>query len=226
MSLSSAIEQRGISEVVHFTTNRGITGVLAKKYLLSRPLLNEDEYLREVIKFNAPERPEESAFFDKSENWIRFVNLSISEINKRFFDVSRRWHNNTDDWWCILAFDPGIMLHDGVWFATTNNGYDGCTRGYGEKGFEALFAPKIARKTVGANLRPWSVTRRERPEDLPTCEQAEVLYPEKLSLVHLKKVYVEVGHHRDAVVGWLRDFVGDSDIQVHVGYEKFAGRMN
>ena len=226
MSLSNAIGRRGISEVVHFTTNRGITGVLAKKFLLSRPLLNEDEYLREVIKFNAQKRLEESAFFDKSEDWIYFVNLSISEINKRFFDISRRRHNNADVWWCILAFDPSIMLHDGVWFATTNNGYDKCTRGYGEKGFEALFAPKIARKTSGNDGRPWSVTRGARAEHLPTCEQAEVLYPEKLALAHLKKVYVEDGDHHDAVVGWLRDFVGDSDIQVHVEREKFAGRMN
>ena len=226
MSLSNAIERRGISEVVHFTTKRGIVGALAKKHLLSRPLLNEDEYLREVIKFNAGARPEESVFFDKSENWIRFVNLSISEINKRFFDFSRRWHNNTDVWWCILAFDPRIMLHDGVWFATTNSGYDGCTRDCGRRGFEALFAPKIARKTSGIDGRPWSVTRGARAEHLPTCEQAEVLYPEKLALAYLKKVYVEDGDHHDSVVGWLKDFGGDSDIQVHVEREKFVGRKN
>lgn len=225
MSLKDAINRRGISEVLHFTTNRGVTGALASGYLLSRPLLKKDDYLRHVIQYNASIRPEESEYFDKSENWVRFVNLSISEINKRFFDISRSWHNNSEIWWCILAFDPIIMQRDGVRFATTNNGYDQCCRGHGQEGFEALFAPAIRRKTIGHYGNQWTVNREARPDHLPTCEQAEILYPEKLCLGHLTTVYVEEGDHHDRVVGWLRQFKFN-DIDVVVQPEKFVGRKN
>ena len=227
MSLQMAINQRNILEALHFTTNRGLVGALSSKYLLSRPLLSEREnaYLRYVIQLNASVRPEESAFFDKSEDWIRFVNLSISEINKCFFDISRRWHSSADIWWCILAFDPCILIHDGVRFATTNNGYDQCRRGHGESGFNALFSPRIARKARGNDGGPWHVTRGSRPERLPTCEQAEILYPEKLSLEHLKKVYVDDDNYQNIVIGWLRDFEYDG-IPVVMQPEKFVGRRN
>ncbi|MEO9602012.1 DarT ssDNA thymidine ADP-ribosyltransferase family protein [Paraglaciecola sp.] len=225
MSLQIKIEQRGISEVLHFSTNRGVIGVLHSRHLLSRPLLNENAYLRHVLQLNASVRPEESEYFDKSEDWIRFINLSISEINKRFLDVSRKWHNNVDVWWCILAFDPLIMKHDGVRFATTNNGYDQCRRGQSEEGFDALFAPTIRRKASGYNGQPWSVSRQRRPNNLTTCEQAEVLYPEKLSLDYLRTVYVEEDEHHDVVMGWLRDFNYDN-IDVVVKPEKFVGRRN
>lgn len=164
-------------------------------------------------------------FFDKSENWIRFVNLSISEINKRFFDISKKWHKNTDIWWCILAFDPLIMLHEGVRFATTNNSYDQCYRGHGIAGFEAMFAPTVSRKAKGVDGNPWLVDRGSRPVYLPTCEQAEILYPESLCLSHLIKVYVDDGNHRDIVIGWLRDFEFD-DILVVVQPAKFVGEKN
>ncbi|MEQ8331720.1 DarT ssDNA thymidine ADP-ribosyltransferase family protein [Nisaea sp.] len=225
MSLQSAIAKRGITEVLHFTTNRGLIGSLASQSLLSRPLLGEDAYLRHVLQLNSAVRPEESALFDKTEDWLRYVNLSISEINRRFLDVSRRWHTNHDVWWCILSFDPVIMTHDGVWFATTNNSYDQCQRGQAEDGFGALFAPSIRRKKLGNYGNPWNVQRFGREASLPTCEQAEVLYPESLSLEHLTTVYVEQDEHHDIAVGWLQDF-GYSSVNVSIQPQKFIGRQN
>ena len=225
MSLHSAIAERGITEVLHFTTNRGLIGSLASQSLLSRPLLGEDAYLRHVLQLNSAVRPEESALFDKTEDWLRYVNLSISEINRRFLDVSRHWHTNDDVWWCILSFDPAIMTHDGVWFATTNNGYDQCQRGQTEDGFEALFSLSIRRKKHGYNGNPWTVQRFGRAPLLPTCEQAEVLYPESLSLKNLTTVYVEQVEHHDIVAGWLQDF-DYSSVNVSVQPQKFMGRQN
>lgn len=224
MTLSRCASARGISEIIHFTTNRGLLGSLHSRHLLSRPLLSQDAYLRHVLKLNAAVRPEESALFDKSQDWLRFVNLTISEINRRFLDVSRRWHPH-DIWWCILSFDPEILDHPGVWFATTNNGYDDCIRAQGQDGFCALFAPRILRKRIGAGGRPWFALRGNRQDRLPTCEQAEVLYPEKLSLEHLQTVYVKEVDHHDTVVGWLSDY-GFDDVRVIVGHEKFVGRQN
>ena len=60
---------------------------------------------------------------------------------------------------------------------------------------------------------------------MPTCEQAEVLYPEKLSLDYLRRVYVEEGENHDAAVGWLSEF-GYADVQVTVSKLKFVGKQN
>ncbi|AXQ96321.1 DUF4433 domain-containing protein (plasmid) [Cereibacter azotoformans] len=225
MSLESSIQERGITEVLHFTTNRGLVGSLASQSLLSRSLLGQSAYLSHVLQLNSQNRPEESEFFDKTEDWLRFVNLSVSEINRRFFEFSLRWHTNDDVWWCILSFSPDIMTHDGVWFATTNNGYDGCERRQGEQGFDALFAPRIRRKARGANGQPWDVRRHGRSDNLPTCEQAEVLYPERVSLDYLNRVYVQNAEHQDTAVGWLSEFEY-SDVAVSVLPLKFLGEKN
>lgn len=225
MNLLAEISRRRIKEVLHFSTNRGLTGALHSRYLLSRPLLNEDSYLRHVIQLNSSVRLEESSFFDKSENWIDFVNMSISEVNGSFLRKSRFWHRDADLWWCILSFDPLIMTHDRVWFATTNNSYDECCRGRGKAGFDALFAPQVARKAAGYDGQPWMATRGLRPDHLPTCEQAEILYPKKLCLDHLKAVYVENEGHYARVAGWLRDFNYDG-VRVVVQPNKFLGRKN
>ncbi|OUS34122.1 hypothetical protein A9Q94_17280 [Rhodobacterales bacterium 56_14_T64] len=225
MSIAAEIARRDISEVLHFTTNRGVTGSLHNRSLLSRPLLDEDQYLRHVLQLNWLDRPEESEFFDKSNDWLRFVNLSLSEINKRLFRLSQQRHNATDLWWCILSFDPIIMTHENVWFATTNNGYDRCIRGEGSDGLDALFAQRVARKSMGITGYPWNVNRLARVDSLPTCEQAEVLYPEQVSLEYLRRIYVMEEEDHDMVAGLLTDFEYEG-VEVVVRPEKFGGQPN
>ena len=118
-----------------------------------------------------------------------------------------------------------MIGHDGVWFATTNNGYADCRRAQGEEGFGELFTQEVLRKAVGSGGKPWYAFRDSRPANLPTCEQAEVLYPEKLSLDYLRTIYVEEDQYYDTVVGWLREF-GYTDVEVIVGQQKFIGRPN
>ena len=224
MTIENEIDARGISEILHFTTNRGVTGSLFKRVLMSRPHLNVDQHLRHVLQLNWGIRPEEDAFFDKSESWINFVNLSISEINARLFKLSKDRHTASDLWWCILGFDPKIMSHDGVWFATTNNGYDACSRGKGQIGLQALFGPTVQRKFSGP-YGSWSVSRGLRSSELPTCEQAEVLYPDQLSLEYLRKIYVIEDEHHDIITGLLVDFDYEN-IEVLVEPNKFWGQKN
>ncbi len=224
MTIAEEIEERGISEILHFTTNRGVTGILHNRHLMARPYLNTDQYLRHVLQLNWEDRPEERPYFDKSENWINFVNLSISEINECLFRLSKRRHQAAGLWWCILSFDPEIMTHDGVRFATTNNGYDACVRGSGQLGLQALFAPRVQRKVNGP-YGPWSVSRSGRSTELPTCEQAEVLYPDQLSLEYLRKIYVVEDEHHDMIAGLLVDF-GYENIEVLVEPVKFRGQPN
>jgi len=219
MNLNKLIEAKKIKEVLHFTTNNGIVGILATGFLRSRFKLAEDQYLEHILFPNAAFRPEESISFDKKENWIDYVNLSISEINSRYFQVSGKWHNTKNIWWVILAFDSVIMEHDGVYFATTNNSYDCCKRGSGVSGFNALFSPLVQRKTT------WNVQRGNRSDQLPTCEQAEILYPQKVSTQFLRTVYVTDESHCYAVLGWLLEF-DLQNVEVVISKEKFKGMPN
>ena len=225
MTIADEINKRGISEVLHFTTNRGVTGILHKGFLMSRPRLNEEEILRHVPQLNWENRPEGSADFDNSEDWIRFVNLSVSAINHRFFRLSRARHNVTGIWWCILGFDPEFMTHEGVYFATTNNGFDACIRDVWKSGIKALFAPKVQRKSSRMHGGPWIVQRGSRSIELPTCEQAEVLYPDQLDIEHLRKDYVEENEHHDMIAGLLAEN-GYENIKVLVEPNKFEGYPN
>jgi len=220
LTIEGEIKKRGIIELLHFTTNRGIVGTLAKGALMSRYRLPSDSYLQHILHVNSETRPEAGYFFDKSDNWLDYVNLSISEINARFFGVSQRWHSQRDVWWGILGFDPVLMTHGGVVFATTNNSYEFCARTRELEGFNALFSAVVRRK------RPsWSVGRGNRGTHLPTCEQAEVLYPGQIPVSYLRRIYVRQEEHQDLARGWVQEF-HQPQIEVVLSEEKFIGRPN
>jgi len=48
MSVDEIIQSRGITEVLHFTTHRGITGAFASGCILSRRQLPQEKYLEHV----------------------------------------------------------------------------------------------------------------------------------------------------------------------------------
>ncbi len=190
MILEEAIRGRDIREVLHFTTNFGLAGVLATKTVKPRNLLTTDDYLEHIYKPNCEDR-------SRDIMWHDYVNLSITRINTRLFGISSgNWHCDINGWWCILSFHPAILVHPGVVFTTTNNMYSGVTRAQGVKGFEAMFAPIIRQW--------WSsiVTRSpEIPACQPTCRQAEVLYPGELSIDHLRRIYVRDEEPLDEIAG-------------------------
>lgn len=187
MTIEEVIERRCIEEVVHFTSHTGLLGILHSGVVKSRKDLPSDLQLEYVYKPNAP--------FRKDLPWLGYVNLSISQINRHFFSFSYgKWHRSTDMWWCILAFDPMIMAHPGVYFSTTNNIYTGVKRGTGADGLELLFARQVlqyASKTAQRNA--------STPSCCPTCEQAEVLYPGDLSIDYLRRIYVMRDQDQDEV---------------------------
>ncbi|RDE07630.1 DarT ssDNA thymidine ADP-ribosyltransferase family protein [Pelagibacterium lacus] len=220
MTIADIVAERGITEILHFTTNRGLVGSLATHAVLSRRALPKEAFLEHVLHPNAHQRPENSALFDKSADWLDYINLSITAINRRFFVVSERWHQDTSVWWGILSFDPVILSHPGVVFATTNNGYNQCVRVAGINGLKGLFAARIARKP------DWTVNRTGmRADNLTTCEQAEVLYPTRVPMEFLRKIYVRTGDDRDRVRGFVREF-GYDEVDVTLDPEKFLGSPN
>ena len=203
MTIAEIVERRGITEVVHFTTGRGLTGVLDTKAVLSRARVKAEERLEYIIQLNCPTVLDEA--------WEDFVNLSVTRINRSLFkSSSRKWH--PDHSWALLAFDPVILEHKGVVFTTTNNAYANVVkRASGPEGLEALFAKRI----------PWGYygsicTRgRDMTDNLATDEQAEVLYPESVSTEFLQTIYVAEHTHADAVCAQLA-LVGHREVTVMV----------
>ena len=191
MSIDDIIEGKGITRVLHFTTTSGLLGILATWAVKSRAQLPREKYLEFIYKPNCEIR--------RDPDWLGYVSLSIQRINAVFFDIcANRWH--TDKEWCVLSFMASILAHEGVVFATTNNSYSGVRRGIGAAGLMALYAARIGQ------CHRWDINF-ERPTslapNLPTCSQAEVLYPAELSLDFLDKVFLCADEQVDAVAGQI-----------------------
>lgn len=209
MTIADEIARRGIESVVHFTTNRGVLGVLATRALKARRRLNDDEQLRHIFQANSATR--------KDVDWIDYVNLSVSRINPGFFSASGNWHRERDFWWCILDFDPHIMTHPGVFFTTTNNIYTGVLRGSGLAGFDAMFLNQISH---------WNGRFVRRAPDAmdwqTTCVQAEVLYPGEVSTQYLNRVLVRRESDGDELAAQMR-VVGHPEVEIVVRPDLFGG---
>lgn len=187
MTIEDIIINRGIEEILHFTTNKGVTGILAAGVVLSRKRLPADKHLEHIYLYNCPNR-------SRDRKWHDYINLSITSVNRYLFGISQgNWHSDMDGFWAILSFSPEILTHPGVYFTTTNNAYSDVKRDQGPEGLEALFANTVS--SYG------SVIKREptTPKNQPTCRQAEVLYPGQLSINYLKRIYVDSSDHACAI---------------------------
>ena len=202
-----AAGKRQITDVVHFTTMRGVTGILAKKMLKSRKRLPCDKYLEHVYSPNAETR--------KDEKWLDYVNLSITRINDNMFGASERWHVTENNPWAVLSFKPEILGHAGVVFTTTNNIYPACRRAEGLCGFEQMFADSV----LGRHNKMYN--RVGKPANWPTDRQAEVLYPGELSCDYLQRIDVQLGESVDAIYGILGGLDLPAEIQVRHAPEVF-----
>ena len=208
--VTALVDELNISEVVHFTRNSGMLGIARLGNVLAREHLPRNQYIEHVYRPNAKLR--------KDVDQLNYVNLSIERINASFFDISaNKWSRGEDDlYWCVLAFTPDILAHSGVLFATTNNMYTGVERAPGADGLRSLYAQHVT-QWDGMIVRRSEGTKQA----WPTCRQAEVLYPNKVSLNFLKAVYVREHAQADEVHGWLRTF-GCKRVPVDVRRDAFA----
>lgn len=182
-----AAEERGIENIVHFTTTSGLTGVLASRAVKSRARLGEDQYLEYVYRPNAQ--------FRKDIEWLDYVNLSVERINDWMFGTSARWHVTEGVSWVALSFHPEILTHSGVVFTTTNNIYPSCQRAEGLAGFDMMFADTVLGRYDSLH------TRSGKQINWPTDRQAEVLYPGELSTNYLQRIDVQLEEGLDTVHG-------------------------
>ena len=194
-----AARARGVEDVLHFTTVTGAVGVLAAGAVKSRTRLRDDLYLEHVYHPNAPYR--------KDEDWLDYVSLSITRINDWMFGYSERWHAAEENPWVVLSFDPEILGHPGVVFATTNNIYPACRRAAGRDGFEQLFADTVYGRYGQRH------DRTDKQADWPTDRQAEVLYPGEVSCDYLQRVDVQLEETEDRIYGTLAVFSLDVPVR-------------
>ncbi|MEU1485022.1 DarT ssDNA thymidine ADP-ribosyltransferase family protein [Streptomyces sp. NPDC005752] len=192
-SIESIIADRGISEVLHFTTNLGLLGILGTSAVLSRKRLPLEKYVEHIYTPNCSTR--------KDRVWLDYVNLSVSRINGSMFDASERWHEVDNVWWAALSFEADVLGDPGVYFTTTNNIYPSVRRATGTDGLNALFAEVVS----GRYSQPMARFAGQ-PAHWTTDRQAEVLYPGRLSLAKLQCIYVREEHHADDISGWFASF--------------------
>jgi hypothetical protein len=190
MTLSDAIKERNITEVVHFTTNAGLLGILASKAILPNTQLREEQTLSFIFEQNSAVRKE------RDREWLNYVNLSITKPNYDFLSYSKYRRQDQDIFWVLLSISPEILEHDGVYFTTTNNIYPSCTRGNDQAAFENMFSNSFFGKFQRKVTRIPST-----PANQTTCEQAEVLYPGAIPLSYVKKIYVCCDEDRFSVAG-------------------------
>jgi hypothetical protein len=206
-SPSAAASARGITEVLHFTTQKGVLGAIRKQALLSRVQVQDDPDLAFIFTAVWPRR---------DPDWVDYVSLSLDQINRSLY--AKAQHNMPELWWAILSFTPAILDHDGVIFTTTNNVYDEvCQRAPGVTGFEAMFQPSVPWGYRGSVKRRWAGHSANRPTD----EQAEVLYPKQIGLEHLQALYVPEDQHRRLVLAWC-EVMGQDELPVVVRPDLFA----
>jgi len=211
MTIDDVIQKREIRELLHFTTLKGLLGILGSRKLLSREFLKQEDLLEYIANPNTP--------FVMDEGWEGYVNISISEINFRLFDISiNKWDAGKQNKWVILGISPEILNHEGVFFATTNNGYSGVSRGQGVEGLEALFSPTVQIYDTGK-----SETRLQNHNSWnPTCPQAEVLYYKELPTSHITHIYVLEDEDREDITGYF-EFTSHPKIELITAPKKFEG---
>lgn len=183
----AAAKERGVKDVLHFTTVSGAVGVLAAKAVKSRKRLDKDQYLEHVYRPNARYR--------KDQAWLDYVNLSVSRINDWMFDTAVRWHAAERNPWVVFAFSAELLGDPGVVFATTNNIYPACRRAEGVDGFNQLFAETVRGRYGHVH------DREGKQANWPTDRQAEVLYPGELPCKFLQRIDVQKEEAMETIVG-------------------------
>jgi len=117
---AEAATRRGVMQLLHYTTQKGVHGTIASAAILSRAQLDKDEYLEHIRKGVWPRR---------DHRWIDHISLSVTSINELLFRQSRA--NHPTMWWAVFSVLPSILNDANVWFTTTNNIFPALRRGQG-----------------------------------------------------------------------------------------------
>jgi hypothetical protein len=203
-SPSDAAARRGVQQLLHYTTQKGIHGTIASKALLSRAQLDQEEYLALIREPVWPRR---------DAPWIDHISLSVTTINDDLFRRSRSHFPHL--WWAVVAVSPAVLDDAGVVFTTTNNIFPSVRRGEGSAGFEAMFADEVVGRYGVVH------TRAGLPDAQPTDRAAEVLYPQRIETSRIQAIYVMEPDHKHMILGWCAA-LDHQDIPVEVRPDVFG----
>lgn len=79
--IDKIVSDKKITEILHFTTNSGLLGILATGAVLPNTELKSEDTLAFIFKQNSAERKE------KNREWLKYVNLSVTKLNQAFFFI-------------------------------------------------------------------------------------------------------------------------------------------
>ncbi len=183
-TIPALIAAREIAEIVHFTPHDGAFGILSTGFLLPNAEVKLEKRLEFVLKLNVADR--------KDPQWAGYNSMSITVPNRQFLRFSINKHGTGISWWCIFAFDPIILTHPDVVFATGNNTWPNTRRTEGYRGLAGMFADRVP-GTYNSNVTRYASV----PVNVPTTHEAEVLYKGRLSLDFMRHVYFADQEHAD-----------------------------
>ena len=180
-AIQKIVRDRGITQLVHFTTLQNLFGIVEMDGLIARDNLiqiaaqRKDQYLLDYIAFN------DSVRLDMHTGHI---NLSIQHPNPLLFRRFRQRFAQCDVW-CVLLIAPECMTIPGTLF-TLGNAASRHVRSAGigsnSADLEAMFGDTIL---TGNQYEQRTLTRKELAPCYPTDPQAEVMIPSRVPLAKI-----------------------------------------
>lgn len=176
--MREAVEQRGITRLVHFTPTRNLVHIAT-----------DDEGLKSTLSLSLEER---SVFnqqdLERLDGYPDHISCTIQYPNAYYLRGKRKEARGEarifPNWVCLLI-SPHHLWQDSTLLCPHNAaGHRGINIASGVEHFESMFAPQ-----VDAPKRIW--TRRRQPRNCPTDAQAEVLVQRGIPLEDVRSIVVE-----------------------------------
>jgi len=178
------IEERKISELIHFTPTKNLYSILEQGEIMSRERLEkldvEQFDILDYIQFT-----DEIRYDDKN-----YINLSISSPNTFLFSKFRE--KTKDDptiTWCVLKIDTKHIYDYFTLFSITNAASNAAKKQFGISGdiekFKQLFLPEIKINTY-YGIR--AIKRGNIKDKYPTDVQAEILVKDSIPVSSIQKI--------------------------------------
>jgi len=177
------IEKRKISGLFHFTPTIHLFGIFELGGLVSRAELEKlgKHELTDCINY-----PDKLRLDGKKD----YINLSITKPNYFLLkDKKNRYRNDpTMEKWCIIEIDPKYIYYRDTMFSVTNAASTAARKIVGIDGkfetFKKIFAEEI-------DLGYKKIPRDNKPPNVPTDIQAEVLVKDKIKIEDFISIYFE-----------------------------------
>jgi hypothetical protein len=210
MNIDQCLDERGVSKVLHFTTNLGIVGIINNGGIISRKALGTSEKANYIKLLNCPTW--------KTPDWEDHISLSIERINKGFWAKSVGWHEKEPLFWVILEIDPSVLSHPGLSFSTTNSAYDTAIIEPGTAGLVKLYGHTVLDRNWNGHQYK-SQRHAGMPSAEPTSVQAEVLYPKSLPVSFIRWIHARTEEDANNLAGYT--YALNSDLEIKVSPSMF-----